>query len=184
MPDEAIWRLFFDVPVAIEKLLGKDGVVGDLVEFGCGYGTFTLPASLCTRGIVTALDIDQTMVDYVRQKAKDLALSNVRCEVRDFVAQGTGLGDRTQAHAMVFNLLHVEQPVALLQEAYRVLRDGGKLSVIHWRSDIPTPRGPSLQIRPTPEQCRKWMAEAGFREIESVDLQNCCPYHYGLIACR
>jgi hypothetical protein len=85
---------------------------------------------------------------------------------------------------MIFNLLHLEQPVDLLREAYRTLQDGGVLSVIHWRSDIPTPRGPSLAIRPTPEQCREWMAEAGFRAIESVDLQSCCPFHFGLLARR
>lgn len=72
----------------------------------------------------------------------------------------------------------------LLHEAYRSLQDGGLLSIIHWRSDIPTPRGPSLAIRPTPEQCKVWMAEAGFRQIESINLQTCCPFHFGLLGRR
>lgn len=82
---------------------------------------------------------------------------------------------------MIFNLLHLEDPVALLREAYRVLDYGGSLSVIHWRRDIPTPRGPSLSIRPSPQQCRTWMEEAGFRSVRSVDLESCCPYHFGLV---
>ncbi|QXP83935.1 class I SAM-dependent methyltransferase [Methylococcus sp. ANG] len=85
---------------------------------------------------------------------------------------------------MIFNLLHLEQPVRLLREAYRTLRDGGMLSVVHWRSDIPTPRGPSLEIRPTREQCRVWMKEACFIEIETVYLSFSCPYHFGLVAKR
>jgi hypothetical protein len=65
-----------------------------------------------------------------------------------------------------------------------VLGTGGAVSVIHWRSDIPTPRGPSLDIRPTPEQCREWMQEAGFTAVQTIDLQSCCPYHFGLLGRR
>ena len=133
---------------------------------------------------MTALDIDPLMIDRVRQKTEAWGLSNVRSEVRDFVADGSGLDSETQDHALIFNLLHLEQPVALLQEARRALHDGGMLFVMHWRSDIPTPRGPSLAIRPRPEQCQTWLEEAGFRNIEPVNLQDCCPYHFGLLARR
>jgi ubiquinone/menaquinone biosynthesis C-methylase UbiE len=85
---------------------------------------------------------------------------------------------------MVYNLLHLEEPVALLHEACRVLQPGGRLSVIHWRRDIPTPRGPSLAIRPTPGQCKEWIAAAGFHRIQDVDISACCPYHFGLVALR
>lgn len=184
MPDEADWMRFFNAAAAIDTLFGAEDVAGDLVEFGCGYGTFTVPSAVRTRGTVTALDIDPRMVASLRQKVIDHGLSNVHAEVRDFVAHGTELAEGSQAHAMIFNLLHLDSPIALLREAHRVLRDGGRLSVIHWRSDIPTPRGPSLAIRPTPEQCRAWIAEAGFQNIESVDLRPCCPFHFGLVARR
>jgi ubiquinone/menaquinone biosynthesis C-methylase UbiE len=183
MPDETYWASFFDADVALEKLLGSR-VDGNVIEFGCGYGSFTVPAARRTAGYVTGLDIEPEMVDCVRRKAAACNLTNIQVEVRDFVAHGTGVATASQAHAMIFNLLHLEQPVSLLREAYRTLQDGGVLSVIHWRSDIPTPRGPSLAIRPTPEQCREWMAAAGFHSIESVDLQTCCPFHFGLLARR
>ncbi len=141
-----------------------------------------MPAALHTHGIVTALDIEPLLVDDVRQKAEAQGLSNVRAEVRDIVADGSGLDSGTQDHALIFNLLHLEQPVALLREAHRVLHNRGMLFVMHWRSDIPTPRGPSLAIRPRPEQCQRWLEEAGFQNIESVNLQPCCPYHFGLLA--
>lgn len=183
MPDEAYWASFFEADAAVDRLLGLS-VEGNVIEFGCGYGSFTVPAARRTAGYVTALDIESEMVEIVRQKAVTFDLPNIQAEVRDFVAHGTGVATGSQAHAMIFNLLHLEQPVALLHEAYRTLQDGGVLSVIHWRSDIPTPRGPSLAIRPTPEQCHIWMAEAGFSAIESVDLQSCCPFHFGLLARR
>ncbi|MBZ0280774.1 MAG: class I SAM-dependent methyltransferase [Anaerolineae bacterium] len=184
MPEEAYWESFFDADATMELLFSTSGLGGHLVEFGCGYGTFTVPAALHTHGIVTALDIDPLMVEHVRHKAEALALSNVQVEMRDFVAQGSGLDSGTQDHALIFNLLHLEQPLVLLQEAHRVLHDGGMLFIMHWRSDIPTPRGPSLAIRPRPEQCKAWLEEAGFQNVEWVNMQYCCPYHFGLIARR
>jgi len=181
MPDEAYWSSFFDPEAALDRLLPGDGKTGDVVEFGCGYGTFTLPTARRVSGFVTALDIEPEMVGIVAQKAEAERVGNIQAAIRDFVADGTGLKDGTQRHAMVFNLLHLEEPVALLREAFRVLGDGGSLSVIHWRSDITTPRGPSLAIRPSSAHCHAWMAEAGFQCIESVDLQDCCPYHFGLV---
>jgi SAM-dependent methyltransferase len=182
MPEEVYWESFFDADAVMKILFDTSGLAGDLVEFGCGYGTFTVPAALHTHSIVTALDIDPQMIDRVRQKIEAQELSNVRAEVRDFVADGTGLDSGTQDHALIFNLLHLEQPVVLLREAHRVLHDDGMLFVMHWRSDILTPRGPSLAIRPRPEQCQAWLEEAGFRNIEPVNLQSCCPYHFGLLA--
>lgn len=182
MPDEAYWSSFFEPEGMLDRLSVVAGAADNIVEFGCGYGTFTFPAARRTRGLVSALDIEPEMVALVQRKAEGLGLGNVRAAVRDFVAHGTGLKDGSQGHAMIFNLLHIEEPVALLREAHRILQPGGTLSVIHWRSDIETPRGPSLSIRPTPAQCMAWMTEAGFGPIRPVDLQPCTPYHFGLVA--
>lgn len=181
MPDEAYWASFFDPEATLDQLLSDSRECENVVEFGCGYGTFTLPAARRASGIVTALDIETDMVEIVVSKADAARLCNVRVALRDFVAEGTGLESSTQSHAMIFNLLHLEDPVALLREAYRVMEQGGSLSVIHWRRDIPTPRGPSISIRPSPQQCRTWMEEAGFHSVHSVDLESCCPYHFGLV---
>ncbi|MBX9763935.1 MAG: class I SAM-dependent methyltransferase [Pseudomonadaceae bacterium] len=184
MPEEDYWQSFFDADGVVETLFDAAGVAGDLVEFGCGYGTFTLPAARCTRGVVTALDIEPLMVARVRQEAEAQALHNVRAEIRDFVSQGTGLVSATQSHAMIFNLLHLEQPLALLREAHRTLHCGGTVAVMHWRSDVPTPRGPSLDIRPRPEQCQAWLYAVGFTDIRQVDVQAFSPYHFALLATR
>lgn len=184
MPEEDYWQSFFDADGVVETLFDAAGVAVDLVEFGCGYGTFTLPAARCTRGVVTALDIEPLMVARVRQKAEAQALLNVRAEIRDLVSQGTGLVSATQSHAMIFNLLHLEQPLALLREAHRTLHCGGTVAVMHWRSDVPTPRGPSLDIRPRPEQCQAWLSAAGFTDIRQVDVQAFSPYHFALLATR
>ena len=104
--------------------------------------------------------------------------------MRDFVAQGTGLPDSGMDHAMVYNLLHLDDPVRLLKEAFRILRPGGVLSIMHWKYDPATPRGPAMDMRPRPEQCRAWAEAAGFCFLRNQDLSECCQYHYGLLLTR
>ncbi len=182
MPEETMWASFFDPPAILDQLeLSSD--TGNVVEFGSGYGTFTLPAARRVRGSVYAFDIESAMVDLVRDRAHQDGMNNIVCEVRDFVAQGTGLADATADYVMMFNILHAEQPEILLREAWRVLRPGGRMGIIHWKHDPLTPRGPSLSIRPRPEQCRAWAETVGFRlhVTEIIDLP---PYHYGMVMKR
>lgn len=179
MPDEEMWAGFFD-PAAVLATFGLDQGVQGLVEFGCGYGTFTLAAAALATGTVHALDIEPNMVSVVEQKCREAGIRNVRATVRDFVAEGTGLADNSMDAALLFNILHHDNPVALMREALRVLKPNGILAVIHWNYDPTTPRGPAMEIRPRPEQCIEWGKEAGFRfnERNRFDLP---PYHYGLL---
>ncbi|WP_406698469.1 class I SAM-dependent methyltransferase [Singulisphaera sp. Ch08] len=179
MPDDTYWETFFKPRCILETLDCKESR-GDVVEFGCGYGTFTLPAAQLVTGRVFALDIEPSMVAETMRKAREAGLTNVVARERDFVAEGTGLPDVSVGHAMLFNILHIENPVGLLTEARRVLMPCGKVSVIHWRRDIKTPRGPSMAIRPSPEQCREWGEQAGLRFVR-FDPLSCCTYHFGLV---
>jgi hypothetical protein len=43
MPEEAYWESLFDVPLILSKL--GIGRFGDVVELGCGYGTFSIPVA-------------------------------------------------------------------------------------------------------------------------------------------
>ena len=182
MPDEAMWAGFFDPPTTLSKLaLTRE--IGDVVEFGCGYGTFTLPAARIVGGIVHALDIDPSMVTCVAAKVKAAGLRNVRLEVRDIIREGTELADATVDYAMMFNILHAECPDVLLREAFRVLRPGGRLGIMHWNCDPSTPRGPSMAIRPRPEQCRQWAERTGFR-LAGEPIVDLPPYHYGIVLAR
>lgn len=181
MPDEAMWEGFFDARGILQGLGLADPAV-DVVEFGCGYGTFTVAAARLTSGVVHAMDIESAMIEATAARADSLGLGNVRTVHRDFVDQGTGLADESVGYAMLFNILHAEDPVGLLRESHRVLRVGGRVGVIHWVCDAATPRGPDLAIRPRPEQCRAWLRDAGF-EI-AVPLVALPPYHYGLVGLK
>jgi SAM-dependent methyltransferase len=177
MPDESVWSGFFSPEETLAKL-GLTAACRDVVDFGCGYGTFAVPAARLVGGTVYALDIDAEMVAATRRKAAEAGLANVRAERRDFVADGTGLPAGSVDYAMLFNILHCEQPLVLLREAWRVLGEGGGLGIVHWNYDAGTPRGPSMAIRPRPEQCRDWARQAGFR-LRVPDPIALPPYHYG-----
>jgi SAM-dependent methyltransferase len=177
MPEEAIWRGFFDPPTILAKL-GLTSDCRNVVDFGCGYGTFTVPAARIVQGTVFAFDIEAEMVEATRCKAEIAHAKNVEVMPRDFAAAGTGLPEASVDYVMLFNILHADERLTLLREAWRVLRADGKLGIIHWNYDSSTPRGPSMEIRPRPEQCRSWAEQVGF-ELLPPGLVDLPPYHYG-----
>jgi SAM-dependent methyltransferase len=178
MPAEDTWEAFFDS----QKILGAlafENLQADVLDFGCGYGTFAIAAAQLTSGTVYALDIDAEMVHSTARRATSLGLSNLKAIQRDFVTEGSGLPSESTDYAMLFNILHAEDPVNLAREAFRSLRLAGKVAVIHWVHNAATPRGPDLAIRPRPEQCRQWLHDAGF-DVLTAEL-SLPPHHYGIV---
>jgi ubiquinone/menaquinone biosynthesis C-methylase UbiE len=175
MPKQEDWDSFFD-PKNILHQFGLNRDTKDVVDFGCGYGTFTITASQMISGKIYALDIDADMVKTLERKARELKLKNVEPILRDFLSEGSGLADSSVDFVMLFNILHLDNPTILLSEAYRILSVGGKVGIIHWNYDSSTPRGPPMSIRPKPEQIKKWAESVGFVLEQQFDFK---PYHYG-----
>lgn len=177
MPDEALWERFFQ-PEALLSEMELSSDIGDVAEFGCGYGTFTIPASRIVAGKVYAIDIEPGMIRRVKERSCECSAYNIETVQRDFITEGSGLIDESVDYVMLFNILHAEDPVSLLKEAFRILRPGSKVGIIHWNYDPATPRGPPMEIRPWPEMCMRWGLSAGFEHLKSCDLK---PYHYGTV---
>jgi SAM-dependent methyltransferase len=169
MPDEAYWETLFDVPLILSRL-GIDKC-HDVAELGCGYGTFTIPIARAISGTLYTFDIDPEMVTRTKVRANGLPMV---CETRDVLQSGFGVDVDA---VLLFNILHCEQPVELFRHAANALHVGGHVLVIHWRYGE-TPRGPSLDIRPRPQQIAEWAGEADLEPIgDVIDLP---PWHYGL----
>jgi SAM-dependent methyltransferase len=171
MPDETLWDTFFDIDLILCEL-HINSQVSNLVEIGSGYGTFTFPAAKRIKDNLYAFDIEPDMIAIVRQKLADMHIANVIVALRDILAQTSGLADNSVDYVMLFNTLHHDAPMDFFSEAYRILKPKGKIGIIHWRSDISTPRGPDVSIRPTPEQMVILI------DKEPFILE---PYHYGLL---
>ncbi len=177
MPKEEDWNQFFE-PDKVLILLGINHNVVNVADFGCGYGTFTIPAAKIIAGKIYAFDIEPEMIEAVERKAKALSLGNVETILRDFLSEGSGLKERSVDYVFLFNILHLEKPELLLKESYRILKVGGRVGIIHWNYDPTTPRGPPMDIRPRPEQCKRWAEFVGFIFEKRLNLK---PYHYGLV---
>lgn len=176
MPDENMWNSFFDVE-KIFRGLEIDNKITSLVEIGCGYGTFTIPAAKIINGKVTAFDIEEDIVSRLKQ----ITAGNKKIEIinRDIIFEGTGIKSSDIDYVMLFNILHHEKPHEILGEAFRILKTNGKAGIIHWRTDIDTPRGPAKEIRPEPEYLEQEAIGAGFKiKKHSFILE---PWHYGIL---
>jgi len=178
MPPETLWATFFNVDTILNKMQVSNEV-NNLLELGCGYGTFTIEAAKRISGRLFAFDIEPEMIDHTQRKAEQESLTNIDLSNRDIIADGSGLAEASVDYVMLFNILHHEKPLELLTEAYKVLGKNGKVGIIHWRTDMETPRGPDMTIRPKAEQCVKWAEQAGFKIYRTPEILE--PYHYGLI---
>ena len=107
MPDTKMWQGFFD-PARILDRLDCDHP-GNVVEFGCGYGLFTVEAAKRASGTVYAVDIDPGMLAATMAEAGKAGVANVLPMQRDFVTDGTGLPTGSCDYAMAFNLLHIDE---------------------------------------------------------------------------
>lgn len=180
MPEQAYWESLFDLDVILDGL-GVDQRITDVVEVGCGYGTFTLPVAGRIHGTLHAFDIDPAMIEITRARAARAEVKNLSLALRDVVADGFGLPEKSVDAVLLFNILHAENPLNLLRVATNVVRPGGRILAIHWRSDLATPRGPDLSIRPQPEQIADWARSVGLRPEVSQILP---PWHFGLSLVR
>ncbi len=177
MPDENLWNTFFDTKKILEAL-EIDNNVNRLLDIGFGYGTFLLPISRVVKSVI-GLDIEPSMIEICNQKIKAENISNIKLLQGDISDNQTAdlLLYETIDYVTLFNILHCETPNEFLKNIYNILKRGGKVGVIHWKYEN-TPRGPSLQIRPKPEEIIRWATDTGFKLLKQVDLP---PYHFGIL---
>jgi SAM-dependent methyltransferase len=178
MPEQDYWESLFDIPGVLAGV-GLDSRVSNAIEVGCGYGTFTVPVAQRIRGTLHSFDIEPAMIAQTRARLREANIENVILHERDVIADGFPAAASGTDAVLLFNILHTENPVALLRSSATRLRVGGHIAVIHWRSDVPTPRGPDLTIRPRPEQILTWARETGLL-VADEPPRILPPWHFGM----
>lgn len=177
MPEESYWNSLFNIDSIVDWLEIPNN--SRIVEMGCGYGTFTVPiAKIDPLLTVSAFDIEPEMIDTTGHHLESLGLSNAKCILRDLLTEGTGLDAQNTDLVLLFNILHFEESRVLIEEASRILKPNGRIAIIHWRKDIPTPRGPAIELRPEEAQI------AGYAKGLDLSLRGKStvlePYHFGM----
>ena len=176
MPEEVYWESLHDIPLILDQLK-IDRAVEHVAELGCGYGTFTLPVARRIHGVVFTFDIERAMIARTLARATDEGVGNINATLRDVLTAGFGLEPECCDAVLLFNILHFPQPEDLVRKAAEVLRPGGRVLAIHRRTDITTPRGPPLHLRPTPADAKRWADAAKLTVTAITELP---PWHFGV----
>jgi ubiquinone/menaquinone biosynthesis C-methylase UbiE len=144
-----------------------------LVDIGAGTGFFAVPFSRrLARGRVYACDLQEEMLAWMRE--------HLPADVRDRIVPvrmeetRVPLEDGNADLVYMINLHHeLEDPAAIMGEAYRLLKRGGAVAVIDWKQGE-TPSGPPQEIRIPEDRIAADIAQAGFRDIARHPV---LPYH-------
>ena len=109
-----------------------------VLDFGCGSGTYTIPAARLagSRGRVYALDKDKVALEGLGKKALKEGLRNIQTILSSDLA--TGLGDECVDVVLLHDVIHlIDERAALFGKVYEVLKPGGQVSVypMHVDSD-------------------------------------------------
>ena len=116
---------------ASEVLAGVGVKAGQVVlDFGCGSGTYTIPAARLVgkNGRVYALDISRRALDRV-EKAEQEGLGNI-VRIDASGEECIPLEDGTVDLMLLIDVLgEIDDRGALFDEAYRILKPGGAVSV-------------------------------------------------------
>jgi len=102
-----------------------------LLDFGCGEGIYTFPASLAVgkMGRVYAVDKDKDILSNLRQKNKEYNLCNIELILVEEESK-LSIPIEWVDIVLLYDVLHlVEDKKNLLSESYRILKSGGILSV-------------------------------------------------------
>jgi len=118
--------LFQDPRRSLEKARLGNGM--SVVDYGCGPGSFTIPAAelVGPKGKVFAVDIHPLAIKSVGEKARQKGLENVETIlVRGY---DTGIAASTVDRVLLIDTIHaIDDPDALFHEINRMLKPDGVL---------------------------------------------------------
>jgi SAM-dependent methyltransferase len=157
----------------IEALAIRPGQ--SIADIGAGTGYFSVRLAKTAAGpTVYAVDIERSMIDYVRQRAAKAGLKNVVPVLAS--AAGANLPAPVDLVLIVDTYHHIPNRAEYFRALRKSMKPGGRLAIIDFRRDAP--EGPPVEFRFTPEQVEGELAPSGFRVLARHDF---LPRQYFLV---
>lgn len=170
--------------IDVNFILDKAQVGGrmSLADFGCGSsGHFVFPAAsaIGKGGKVYAVDILKPALEAISRRAKQENISNVKIIWSDIEIFGaTKIEANSVDVGLLINTLYQSRKRAeIMREVIRMIKKGGKLIVVEWKS-IDSPIGP-----PDEEKVKKDLLETAAKRLglQTEEEFEAGYYHYGLM---
>jgi ubiquinone/menaquinone biosynthesis C-methylase UbiE len=153
-PARDAWQMPDRVIAALSLKPGQS-----VADIGAGTGYFTARlAKSAAAPKVFAVDIEATMVSYLRTRATREGLKNVVAVQAG--ADRTNLPEPVDVALVVDTYHHIPNRVAYFTALKALLKPGGKLAIVDFKKD--SPDGPPVEFRFTPEQITAELTQAGF----------------------
>jgi len=137
-----------------------------IADIGCGPGLLTIPlAKYLYRGKVYAVDIDKEMHNYVMESAKKSHLNNIKTILSKETE--VPMSKKTLDGVVLCDVLNeAKRPKVLIQEAARLLKNSGWISVVDWLPADTKPRiGPPKSRRIPQKKIIQYGESSGLRPI-------------------
>ena len=152
-----------------------------VADLGCGPGEFSLLASplVGPKGKIYALDIRSDILSRVESSAREKGFTNIETLTVDLEKrEGAHLANETCDFVIISNALFlIQNKEAFLEEAVRILKQGGKMLFIEW-SESHGGLGPTPDMVVTPEVAKKLFSQ---KELVTLSEIPAGAYHYGYI---
>ena len=170
---------FIDPAAAVNQLEIAEGNVA--ADFGCGAGYFSIPVAqkVGKDGTVYSMDVLPQALESVASKAKVAGLTNIitkRVNLEN--NNGSGLDPESIDWVIIKDILFQNDGKdKILEEAYRVLKPGGKALVMEW-DDKNLSVGPAAKLRVSKDTLIGLIKKHKFSIEKEVAVGD---FHYAMI---
>lgn len=151
-----------------------------VADFGSGAGFYAVAAAkmVGNTGTVLAVDVQQSKLTATFSAASQQGFNNVQIVQANLDQPIKGIADTSCDAVIMASVLHeVKNRDMLLQNAYRVLKSGGLLLAVEWKTEH-TLFGPSQEKRIPEQQLEQELAQIGLHKVKSILADSA---HYALV---
>jgi SAM-dependent methyltransferase len=183
MPDATWWQALWPDPTRILTQVGLAPGM-DVVDLCSGDGWFTLQMAKIARHVM-AVDIDARMLAHASTRLAKARMTNCDYQLGDAYGLAEYVPWPVDLVFMANSFHGVPDRERLARVVGAALKSGGRFAIVNWHR-LPRekttvqgqPRGPSSELRLSPEQTVKAVEAGGLKSKAIVDIP---PYHYGAI---